>query len=55
MPLFECGHPDAEIAEVSQKSQKAIEWNSFFDWLFFCDFCVIFATSASGTRIRVCS
>ena len=49
---YAIGQPNAEGAEVSQRTQKEIQ-NDF--WLFFCDFretSASFATFASGTRIR---
>ncbi len=39
------GQPNAEVAKVTQKSQKKPEEISMD---FFCDFCEIFATSAFG-------
>jgi hypothetical protein len=40
--------PDAEGAEVTQKTQKEVSKESLFHRLFFCDSCVTSAFSASG-------
>jgi len=43
------GQPNAEGAEISQKSQKSQEEISKG---FFCDFCETFASSAFGSRFQ---